>query len=56
VGHWWLTPIILAIWEAEIRKTVIRDQPRKIVHKTPSPKITTAKWTEGVAGVAELLL
>jgi hypothetical protein len=33
-----LTPVILAAWEAEIGRIVVRDQPGKIVLKTPSPK------------------
>jgi hypothetical protein len=34
--HWWLTPVILATWEAEIRKIEVWGQPRKI--ETPSVK------------------
>jgi hypothetical protein len=34
--HWWLTPVILAIQEAEIRKIVAQSQSRKIVHETLS--------------------
>jgi hypothetical protein len=34
----WLTPVILAIWEAEIRRVAVQGQSRKIIHKTPSPK------------------
>jgi hypothetical protein len=30
--------IILATWEAKIRRISVQDQPRKIVLKTPSPK------------------
>jgi hypothetical protein len=26
--HWSLMPVILAIWEAEIRRIVVRSQPR----------------------------
>jgi hypothetical protein len=37
-GHQWLTPVILATWEAEIRRILVWDQPRQIVHETPSPK------------------
>jgi hypothetical protein len=32
----WLTPVILAIWEAEIRR--LQGQPRQIVLETLSPK------------------
>jgi hypothetical protein len=35
LGHWWLTLVILATWEAEIGKIVVRGQPRQIIHKTP---------------------
>jgi hypothetical protein len=31
-------PVISAIWEAEIGRMAVGGQPRKIVHKTPSPK------------------
>jgi hypothetical protein len=34
----------------------VQGQPRKIVLKTPFPKITTAKWTGGVVEVVEHLL
>jgi hypothetical protein len=37
-GHWWLTPIILANWEAVIRRIEVQSQPWQTVHKTPSPK------------------
>jgi hypothetical protein len=33
--EWWLTAVILATWEAEIRRTLCGDQPRQKVHKTP---------------------
>jgi hypothetical protein len=42
---WWSTPIILATWEAEIRK-VIQGQPGEIACESPISKITKAKWTE----------
>jgi hypothetical protein len=29
----WLTPVILATWEAEIRRIEIQSQPGQIVHK-----------------------
>jgi hypothetical protein len=37
-GRWWLTPVIPATWEADIRRIVVQGQPGKIVCKTPSPK------------------
>jgi hypothetical protein len=35
--HPWLMPVILAIWQAESRRTTAQGQPRQIVCKTPSP-------------------
>jgi hypothetical protein len=37
-GCQWLTPLILATQEAEIRRITIQSQPRQIVHKTLSGK------------------
>jgi hypothetical protein len=37
-GCWWLTPVILATWEAEIRRILVQGHPKQIVHETPSPK------------------
>jgi hypothetical protein len=35
-GCQWLTPVILATQEAEIRRIVVQSQPRQIVHETLS--------------------
>jgi hypothetical protein len=37
-GHWWLTPLILATWEAEIRRIEVQGQSGQIDHKNPFPK------------------
>jgi hypothetical protein len=37
-GHQLLTPVILATWEAEIRRISVRGQPSKIDFHIPSPK------------------
>jgi hypothetical protein len=37
-GYLWLTPVILATWEAEIRRFKIQSQFRQIVCETPSQK------------------
>jgi hypothetical protein len=40
--------VILATWEAKIRKILVQSQHRQIVCKTPS-LVTRAKWTGDVA-------
>jgi hypothetical protein len=43
-GCWWLTPIILATQEAEIRRIEFQSQPRQIVHETLSQKNPLVEW------------
>jgi hypothetical protein len=40
VGCWWLTPVILATWEAEIRRMLVPGQPRQKVKEIPSQPIS----------------
>jgi hypothetical protein len=42
-GRRWLTSVILATQEAEIRRIVVRSQPRQIVHETVSQKYPLQK-------------
>jgi hypothetical protein len=41
--HWWLTPIILPTWEAEIRRVIVWGQSKQISLWDPISKITKAK-------------
>jgi hypothetical protein len=49
--HWWLTPIILAIQEAEIRRIVVTSQPwASSLPQEPiskKKKITKMDWQSG---------
>jgi hypothetical protein len=48
--HWWLTPIIQVIQEAETRRIVVQSQPGQRVHKTLFRKTLSQKnWAGGVA-------
>jgi hypothetical protein len=52
----WLTPVILAIQESEIRRIIVQSQPRQIVFETLSQKYPTQNRAGGVAQVVECLL
>jgi hypothetical protein len=53
--HQWLTSIILATQEAEIRRIAVQSQPGQIVHETLSQKYPTQKRVSRVAQVVEQL-
>jgi hypothetical protein len=36
--HWWFMTVILAVWEAEIRRIMVQGQLGQIVHEIPSPE------------------
>jgi hypothetical protein len=47
-GPQWLTAVILATQEAEIRRITVGSQPRQVVHETlsrnPTQKIGLVEW------------
>jgi hypothetical protein len=47
-GHWWLTSVILATWEAKIRRIWFEASPRQIVLETLSQKNPSPKRAGGV--------
>jgi hypothetical protein len=48
-GHWWLTFIILATQEAEVRRITVQSQPGQIVSKMLSRKNPSQKRAGGIA-------
>jgi hypothetical protein len=48
--------VILATWEAGIKRITVGGQPRQIVRKTPISKKIRAKWPIGVSQEVEHLL
>jgi hypothetical protein len=46
---WWLTPVILASQEAEVRRIMVGSQPGQIVRETLSWKNPSQKRAGGVA-------
>jgi hypothetical protein len=49
-------PIILASWEAEIRRIIVLSQPGQIAYEISISKIIKAKWTESVAQAVKCLI
>jgi hypothetical protein len=52
---WWLTPVILATQEAEIRRIAVEGQPRQIDHETLSQKYPAQKRADRVSQMVECL-
>jgi hypothetical protein len=52
--HQWITPVILATWEAEIRRITVQDQSGQMIYESlpPSSKTNQYKrdwrWTQVV--------
>jgi hypothetical protein len=54
-GHQWLTPIILATQEPEIRRIMVHSQPRQTVCETLSKKNPSQRRASGVVQAVEHL-
>jgi hypothetical protein len=54
-GHWWLTPLILTVWEADIGRMQFKAIWANSLHD-PISTVAIAKWAGGVAQVTECLL
>jgi hypothetical protein len=52
-GHQWLTPVILATQETEIKRIGVPSQPRQIVRKILSQKTLHTKKKDRVGEVAQ---
>jgi hypothetical protein len=53
VGHWWLMPIIVATWDAEIRRIMVQSQPRLKTKKARSYLKNSQHengWWSGLSG------
>jgi hypothetical protein len=37
-GYWWLTPVILAISNADVRRIEVQGEPRQLVLENIAPK------------------
>jgi hypothetical protein len=43
--HWWHTPLILATWEAKLRRILVGGQPEQIVCKTLPTQHKKGQWS-----------
>jgi hypothetical protein len=49
-GHWWLMPVILVSWEAEIRRLMIRALPNQNIGEIPSQPISVTGYSSNEIG------